>query len=167
MTFFSQQKRELGKGHRDANTPWVGPGKYEPEPLTRHRRHDSYAPFGSLVSKKCNKSQEIYLGPGQYNISTPIVKPSITRYENKNIIIVKINDEGGHQFKSRSNRFKDIESSPIGPGTYYSEERKVARRKAMSTSLYRPKISDKVRMINHQFYEQHQPTLLSDPPLLH
>ena len=120
MTFFSQQKRELDKGQHDVNTSWVGPGKYEPEPLTRHRRKESYAPFGSLVSKKHNKSQEIYLGPGQYNISTPIVKPSITKYENKNIIIVKINDEGGHQFKSRSNRFKEMESSPIGPGTYYS-----------------------------------------------
>jgi hypothetical protein len=162
MAFFNLEKRENEKDHRKGNS-CVGPGQYEHDFPARHRRQVSYAPFGSLASKHNSRSQEAYLGPGQYNIASSIAKPCITKYENKNIIIVKINDEGGHQFKSRSNRFQDIESSPVGPGSYYREDSHPGKKRARSTSLYRPKVAEKVRFINQQYYEQRQPTLLSDP----
>jgi hypothetical protein len=42
------------------------------------------------------------------------------------------------------------------------------KKRVKSTSLSnRPKITDKMRLINHQYYEQRrQPTLLSDPPII-
>jgi hypothetical protein len=43
--------------------------------------------------------------------------PVVSKYENRNIIIVKINDDGGHQFKSGTNRFKSIEIGGVGPGS--------------------------------------------------
>lgn len=46
------------------------------------------------------------LGPGNYEIRGEIVKPTVSKYENKNIIIVKINNDGGHQFKSKTIRFQ-------------------------------------------------------------
>jgi hypothetical protein len=119
-----------------------------------------------LSSKKKTQEEGLNVGPGQYNISSSIVKPSITKYENKNIIIVKINDEGCHQFKSRSNRFQQLEASPVGPGSYEVDLSLSKKRRAMSTSYYKPKIAEKVRFINQKYIEQKQPTLHSDPPLV-
>ena len=87
------QEIKQGQRHILLNSPshTVGPGKYDHTQFSTSK-HAGYAPFGSLSSKKPNTS-EAGLGPGQYNISTPIIRPSITKYENKNIIIVKVNDE--------------------------------------------------------------------------
>lgn len=101
MSFFSTQKRDI---LTSPTTDPLGPGRYDPSNPYPSTKHAAYAPFGSLTSKKGSNSDN-GLGPGQYNISSPIIRPSITKYENKNIIIVKVNDEGGHQFKSRTNRF--------------------------------------------------------------
>lgn len=62
------------------------------------------------------------MGPGHYEIKRELVSPSISKYENRNIIIVKIHDDGSHQFKSRSNRFLNSKESEVGPGscTYWS-----------------------------------------------
>jgi hypothetical protein len=57
------------------------------------------------------------LGPGHYSINRDLVQPSVSKYENRSIIIVKINDDGGHQFKSRSNRFATAKESEVGPGS--------------------------------------------------
>jgi hypothetical protein len=114
MTFFPQQKREINST-TPANHSTVGPGAYFS--LDSPVKRENYAPFGSL-SRKMAANADANLGPGQYDISREIIKPSITKYENRNIIIVKINDEGGHQFKSRTNRFKtDSSFTEIGPGT--------------------------------------------------
>ena len=75
MSFFPTEKRQILK--TTPNDP-LGPGKYHPPALSSHHRA-SYAPFGSLSSKK-GYSNETGLGPGQYNISSPIIRPSITKY---------------------------------------------------------------------------------------
>jgi hypothetical protein len=88
MSFFPTEKRRILE-----TTPVdpVGPGKYHSRNDSHHKR-PAYAPFGSLSSKKPTSSDSVGIGPGQYNISSPITRPSITKYENKNIIIVKVND---------------------------------------------------------------------------
>jgi len=92
----------------------IGPGKYFDE--NGQKNKSAYAPFGSLSSKK-KANTEQGIGPGHYTINRDLIGPSVSKYENKNIIIVKINDDGGHQFKSRSNRFNTIKETSIGPGT--------------------------------------------------
>jgi|JI9StandDraft_2_1071091.scaffolds.fasta_scaffold775752_1 hypothetical protein len=101
MSFFPLELRDLDK--KDPRGSMVGPGEYLPE--SKSGQKPGYAPFGSLTPKKRNKTMESTLGPGQYKIEREITQPSVNRYENRNIIIVKINDDGGHQFKSRTNRF--------------------------------------------------------------
>lgn len=99
MTFFSQEKKKFNavqKVHQN-----VGPGSYSPE--NNLFKNQSYAPFGSLQRKpniaKEDKKQP--LGPGSYNINRDIIKPSIIQYENDNCVIIKINEEGNSQFKSK------------------------------------------------------------------
>lgn len=146
MSFFPTEKRHI------LTTPPhdpLGPAKYDT--LNSHSRPThSYAPFGSLSSKKHNQN-EGGLGPGQYNISSPIIRPSITKYENKNIIIVKVNDEGGHQFKSRTNRFQQTSQiTDAGPGSYHIEGSPSPPRVRSSSLHPKSRAADKVRAINRQ-----------------
>ena len=104
MSFFPLETRDIDKDNKSGQKP--GPGQYLEE--IDHRNKNSYAPFGSLCSKKSNQNNQQNIGPGHYSINRDLVAPSVSKYENKNIIIVKINDDGGHQFKSRTNRFNTI-----------------------------------------------------------
>lgn len=163
MSFFPTEKRDILKTSADDA---LGPGKYDCS-LSSTSKHAGYAPFGSLTSKKPTTS-DTGLGPGQYNISSPIIRPSITKYENKNIIIVKVNDEGGHQFKSRTNRFQQQPLlTTIGPGSYELDHSGSPPRVRSSSLHPKSRVVEKVRAINKQFHEERKPTLLSDPPLFH
>lgn len=52
------------------------------------------------------------MGPGQYNISFPIVKPKFEAIrKNNHTIIVKINDKLSPAFQSIEPRFKDLKQS--------------------------------------------------------
>lgn len=99
MSFFALETRDIDKPVR------IQAKGHTQEATQQNRNRDSFAPFGSLSSKKNKDSIEKTVGPGHYAINRDIVAPSVSKYENRNIIIVKINDDGGHQFKSRTNRF--------------------------------------------------------------
>jgi hypothetical protein len=147
MSFFPTQKRQILE-----TTPnhHIGPGKYDSREDSNQKRA-AYAPFGSLSSKKPTSTEPVGLGPGQYNISSPIIRPSITKYENKNIIIVKVNDEGGHQFKSRTNRFNHHHTlTEAGPGSYELDHSASPPRVRSSSLHSKSKMADKVRAINRQ-----------------
>lgn len=77
MSFFSTEKRRILE-ITPVNT--VGPGKYHSRDDLHHHNRPAYAPFGSLSSKKPTSNESAGIGPGQYNISSPIVRPSITKY---------------------------------------------------------------------------------------
>jgi hypothetical protein len=166
MTFFNNEKREMQGMTKEAAS--IGPGRYDAHLASQKRSGEaSYAPFGALTSKYKNKPEEISLGPGQYNISQPIVKPSIIKYENRNIIIVKVHDEGAHQFKSCIERFKQSPTNSVGPGSYCLEPQQVKKRGRSTSDHHKSELTDRVRLINRQFQESRKPTLLSDPLLRH
>ena len=93
---------------------------------------DPELPHRTLEKKKHRISQSeasSIPGPGNYDISLPIVKPKFsTIIKNENAIIVKVNDtvQGTSSFKSKFDRFKFRGSkSPIpGPGTYSKSQSK-------------------------------------------
>jgi hypothetical protein len=80
---------------------------------------------------------------------------------------VKVNDEGGHQFKSRTNRFqKQPFLTAAGPGSYELDH-SCSPPRVRSSSLHpKSKAADRVRAINRQLCEERKPTLISDPPTL-
>jgi hypothetical protein len=78
MSFFGQEKKILHGNLKHSLS--VGPGTYSPEKESSNSQ--SYAPFGSLIKRtstvKTNVKQPV--GPGAYNISRDIIKPSILQY---------------------------------------------------------------------------------------
>ena len=55
-------------------------------------------------------------GPGDYEISQPIIEPNIKSVSNSHSIILKINSTGTAQFKSHQDRFGKDETCVPGPG---------------------------------------------------
>ena len=66
MSFFDDETRDMDKPD-PRNKPKIGPGTYFGE--QKKSTKESYAPFGSLSSKKNKMSAEKTIGPGQYSIS--------------------------------------------------------------------------------------------------
>ena len=55
-----------------------------------------------------NQSKVSSIGPGQYEISFPIVRPKFEAFrKNNNTIIIKVNDKGSSFFQSLQPRFKE------------------------------------------------------------
>lgn len=78
MTFFGQEKKNLHENLKHSLS--VGPGTYSPSKETSNTQ--SYAPFGSLIKKTSTVKNSLKqpVGPGAYNISRDIIKPSILQY---------------------------------------------------------------------------------------
>ena len=103
MSFFGFETRDIDKSSSNKNGNQAGPADYFKDGGQK-RDQSGYAPFGSLATKK-KTIEKSDVGPGHYTIKRDIINPSVSKYENRNIIIVKVNDDGSHQFKSRTNRF--------------------------------------------------------------
>jgi len=55
-------------------------------------------------------------GPGDYEVSRPIIEPNIKSVSNSHSIILKINSTGTSQFKSTNARFRGDDTPVPGPG---------------------------------------------------
>ena len=106
MAFVFESERKVVDLNKLANP--TGPGQYNTEsPRAVH----SSAPFHSSSLRKTvfaprDKDRP---GPGEYDVSQPIVEPNIKSVSNSHSIILKINSTGTAQFKSNNARFKPEE----------------------------------------------------------
>lgn len=69
--------------------------------------------FKSKIARKLpNDSSGSCVGPGQYNIALPIVKPKFEAIrKNNNTLIIKVNEKLSPVFQSIEPRFKDAKTS--------------------------------------------------------
>lgn len=114
MAFVFESDRRLTQPTQPLNL--LGPGQYFTQNHPQHLH--SSAPFHSSSLRKTpfEMKEKERPGPGDYDVSQPIIEPNIKSVSNNHSIILKINSTGTAQFKSTNTRFKAEQSQVPGPG---------------------------------------------------
>lgn len=114
MAFVFESERKINDISKLTNP--LGPGQYFT--VQGNSPPHSSAPFCSSNKRKTlfEQAEKERPGPGDYEISQPIIEPNIKSVSNSHSIILKINSTGTAQFKSNNARFKGDETPVPGPG---------------------------------------------------